>query len=52
MEEGTLSFCVEGQFLGVAHRGLRGKKVTFLNDGDNDDAGDPDDDVVWGHFSK
>ena len=28
MEEGTLSFCVEGQFLGVAHRGLRGKKVT------------------------
>ena len=27
MEEGTLSFCVEGQFLGVAHRGLRGKKV-------------------------
>ena len=29
MEEGTLSFCVEGQFLGVAHRGLRGKKVSY-----------------------
>ena len=31
MEEGTLSFCVEGQFLGVAHRGLRGKKVQPIN---------------------
>merc|ERR1712179_708653 len=27
MDEGILSFVVEGQYLGVAHRGLRGKKV-------------------------
>ena len=27
-------------------------KKGHLNDCDNDDAGDPDDDVVWGHFSK
>ena len=31
MEEGTLSFVVEGQFLGVAHRGLRGKKVSYYS---------------------
>jgi len=37
MEEGTLSFCVEGQFLGVAHRGLRGKKVYPIVS------------AVWGH---
>ena len=27
MDEGTLSFVVENQYLGVAHRGLKGKKV-------------------------
>ena len=43
MEEGTLSFCVEGQFLGVAHRGLRGKKVIHEKYG-NDDNGNDDDD--------
>jgi len=37
MEEGTLSFVVEGQFLGVAHRGLRGKKVYPIVS------------AVWGH---
>ena len=30
MDEGTLSFVVEGQYLGVAHRGLRGKKVYLI----------------------
>ena len=30
MDEGTLSFVVENQFLGVAHRGLKGKKVVEL----------------------
>ena len=48
MEEGTLSFCVEGQFLGVAHRGLRGKKVIHEkygnDDNDNDDNYNDDDD--------
>ena len=43
MEEGTLSFCVEGQFLGVAHRGLRGKKVIYEKYG-NDDNGNDDND--------
>ena len=43
MEEGTLSFCVEGQFLGVAHRGLRGKKVIHEKYG-NDDNGNDDND--------
>jgi SPRY domain-containing SOCS box protein 1/4 len=37
MEEGTLSFVVDGQFLGVAHRGLRGKKVFPIVS------------AVWGH---
>lgn len=37
MDEGTLSFVVEGQFLGVAHRGLRGKKVYPIVS------------AVWGH---
>ena len=41
MEEGTLSFCVEGQFLGVAHRGLRGKKGIHEKYG-NDDNGNDD----------
>ena len=47
MEEGTLSFCVEGQFLGVAHRGLRGKKVIhekYGNDDNGNDDNDNDDD--------
>ena len=37
MDEGTLSFVVEGQFLGVAHRGLKGKKVYPIVS------------AVWGH---
>jgi len=37
MDEGTLSFVVEGQYLGVAHRGLRGKKVYPIVS------------AVWGH---
>jgi len=37
MDEGTLSYVVEGQFLGVAHRGLRGKKVYPIVS------------AVWGH---
>lgn len=37
MEEGTLAFVVDGQFLGVAHRGLRGKKVFPIVS------------AVWGH---
>ena len=40
MEEGTLSFCVEGQFLGVAHRGLRGKKVIHEKYGNDDNSND------------
>lgn len=27
MDEGTLSFIVEGKYLGVAFRGLKGKKL-------------------------
>jgi SPRY domain-containing SOCS box protein 1/4 len=37
MDEGTLSFMAEGQFLGVAFRGLRGKKVYPIVS------------AVWGH---
>lgn len=37
MDEGTLAFVVEGQYLGVAHRGLRGKKVYPIVS------------AVWGH---
>ena len=37
MDEGTLSFVVEDQFLGVAHRGLKGKKVFPIVS------------AVWGH---
>jgi SPRY domain-containing SOCS box protein 1/4 len=37
MDEGTLSFVVEGQYLGVAHRGLRGKKLHPIVS------------AVWGH---
>ena len=37
MDEGTLSFVVENQFLGVAHRGLKGKKVYPIVS------------AVWGH---
>ena len=37
MDEGTLSYVVEGQFLGVAHRGLKGKKVYPIVS------------AVWGH---
>ena len=40
MEEGTLSFCVEGQFLGVAHRGLQGKKVAQCSYHPHDERGD------------
>merc|ERR1711976_485276 len=37
MDEGTLSLVVENQFLGVAHRGLKGKKVYPIVS------------AVWGH---
>ena len=37
MDEGTLSFMADGQFLGVAFRGLRGKKVHPIVS------------AVWGH---
>lgn len=37
MDEGTLSFVVDGQFLGIAHRGLRGKKLYPIVS------------AVWGH---
>ena len=37
MDEGTLSYVVEGEFLGVAHRGLRGKKLYPIVS------------AVWGH---
>jgi len=37
MDEGTLSFLAEGQYLGVAFRGLRGKKVYPIVS------------AVWGH---
>ena len=30
MDEGTLSFIVNGHYLGVAHRGLRGQKVYVM----------------------
>ena len=31
MEEGTLSFIVDGSWLGVAHSGLKGQKVIIIN---------------------
>lgn len=37
MDEGTLSFLADGQFLGVAFRGLKGKKVYPIVS------------TVWGH---
>lgn len=37
MDEGTLAYVVEGQYLGVAHRGLRGKKLYPIVS------------AVWGH---
>ena len=37
MDEGTLAFVVENQYLGVAHRGLKGKKVYPIVS------------AVWGH---
>lgn len=37
MEEGTLSFVVEGMYLGVAFRGLKGKKLHPIVS------------AVWGH---
>ncbi len=37
MDEGTLSFIVDGQYLGVAFRGLKGKKLY------------PVVSAVWGH---
>jgi len=37
MDEGTLSFVVDGQYLGVAHHGLRGKKLYPIVS------------AVWGH---
>jgi len=37
MDEGTLSYMADGQFLGVAFRGLRGKKVSPIVS------------AVWGH---
>ena len=37
MEEGTLSFIVEGTYLGVAHTGLKGKKLHIIVS------------AVWGH---
>ena len=37
MDEGTMSFIVDGHYLGTAHRGLRGKKVYVVIS------------AVWGH---
>lgn len=37
MDEGTLSFVVDGQYLGVAFRGLKGKKLHPIVS------------AVWGH---
>lgn len=37
MEEGTLAFVVDGQYLGIAHSGLRGKKLFPMVS------------TVWGH---
>lgn len=37
MDEGTLSFIVEGNYLGTAHTGLRGQKVHIIVS------------AVWGH---
>ncbi|XP_030634647.1 SPRY domain-containing SOCS box protein 4-like [Chanos chanos] len=37
MDEGTLGFCADGQFLGVAFRGLKGKKLYPIVS------------AVWGH---
>lgn len=37
MDEGTLSFVVDGQYLGVAFRGLKGKKLYPIVS------------AVWGH---
>lgn len=37
MEEGTLSFCAEGRYLGTAFRGLRGKQLYPIVS------------AVWGH---
>jgi len=37
MDEGTLAFVVDGQYLGVAHRGLRGHKLYLIVS------------AVWGH---
>ena len=37
MDEGTLGFVVDGQYLGVAHRGLRGLKLYLIVS------------AVWGH---
>jgi len=37
MDEGTLGFVVDGQYLGVAHRGLRGHKLFLIVS------------AVWGH---
>jgi len=37
MDEGTLAFVVDGQYLGVAHRGLRGHKLHLIVS------------AVWGH---
>ena len=37
MDEGTLAFVVDGQYLGVAHRGLRGQKLYVIVS------------AVWGH---
>lgn len=37
MDEGTLAFVVEGQYLGVAFRGLKGKKLYPIVS------------AVWGH---
>lgn len=37
MDEGTMSFIVDGHYLGVAHRGLRGRKLYIVIS------------AVWGH---
>jgi len=37
MDEGTLGYVVDGQYLGVAHRGLRGQKLYLIVS------------AVWGH---
>ena len=37
MDEGTLGYVVDGQYLGVAHRGLRGHKLYLIVS------------AVWGH---